>query len=179
MEEPHKEITLRPMELTDVDEFLTWATDDRVTHFTRFDTFTSRDQAIEYMKIPHPWLRAICVENRAIGMIFVIPIPNEGKRRAEMGYLLGLRHWGKGIGTKAVKMVASTIFKEWSELERLEAAVDVRNKGSQKVLEKAGFEKEGVLKKYMKLNGKARDMFMFSLVSHDHDHDQDQDLPII
>ena len=77
------------------------------------------------------------------------------------------QYWGKGIGTKAVKLVVNTIFKEWPLLERLEALVDVQNVGSQRVLEKAGFSREGVLRKYFILKGKTRDMVMFSVLSSD------------
>ena len=84
-------------------------------------------------------------------------------------YVLASKYWvwGKGIATQAVKLVASTIFVEWPHLERLEALVDVANIGSQKVLEKVGFSKEGVLRKYCLLKGKPRDMVMFSLLSTD------------
>lgn len=64
-------------------------------------------------------------------------------------------------------MVASTIFLEWPHLERLEAAVAVENLGSQRVLEKAGFTREGILRKYYLLKGKPKDAVIFSLVSTD------------
>jgi RimJ/RimL family protein N-acetyltransferase len=54
-----------------------------------------------------------------------------------------------------------------SHLERLEALVDVENIGSQRVLEKAGFQKEGVLRKYLFMKGKSRDMIMFGILSTD------------
>ena len=52
-------------------------------------------------------------------------------------------------------------------MERLEALVLVKNVGSQRVLEKAGFQREGILRKYMILKGKTRDMVMFSLIFAD------------
>ncbi|MCI72374.1 putative N-acetyltransferase, partial [Trifolium medium] len=51
--------------------------------------------------------------------------------------------------------------------KRLEALVDVENVGSQRVLEKAGFQKEGVLRKYWFMKGKSRDVIMFSYLSTD------------
>lgn len=76
-------------------------------------------------------------------------------------------YWGKGIATRAVKMAANAVFVEWGHLERLEAVVDVENPASQRVLEKAGFKREGVLRKYYLLKGKPRDAVMFSLLSTD------------
>ncbi|KAL3507931.1 hypothetical protein ACH5RR_033313 [Cinchona calisaya] len=89
------------------------------------------------------------------------------KIRGEIGYVLASGYWGKGIATKAVKLVASTIIVECPHLERLEALVDVENIGSQKVSEKVGFSRDGVLRKYWILKGKPRDMVMFSLLSTD------------
>lgn len=80
---------------------------------------------------------------------------------------MGYKYWGKGIATEAVKLVANTIFSEWPHLERLQARVLVENVGSQRVLEKAGFQREGILRKYMTLKGKIRDLMMFSLLSTD------------
>jgi RimJ/RimL family protein N-acetyltransferase len=88
-------------------------------------------------------------------------------KSAELGYVLGSKYWGKGITTCAVKQVVKVVFSEFSHLERLEALVDVENVGSQRVLEKAGFQKEGVLRKYLIRKGKSRDTIMFSLLSTD------------
>ncbi|PSS33856.1 Acyl-CoA N-acyltransferase protein [Actinidia chinensis var. chinensis] len=164
------EITLRPFDLSDVDDFMEWATDDKVTQFCTWDSYTSREQAIDYIKnqaIPHPWLRAICLENRAIGSISVTPGSGIGEKRGELGYALASKYWGKGIVTRAVKIVAGTIFREWPNLERLEALVAAENLGSQRVLEKAGFHKEGVLRKWAFLKGRSRDTLIFSLLYSD------------
>ncbi|KAL3505939.1 hypothetical protein ACH5RR_031321 [Cinchona calisaya] len=163
-------ITIRPIELSDVDDFVVWLTDDKVSRYCTWDTYTSREQALDYIKniaIPHPWSKVICIENRAIGAISVTPNSGNDKCRAELGYVLGFDFWGKGIMTRAVKMVASEIFEEWPYLERVEALVDVNNKASQRVLEKSGFQREGVLRKYKILKGYARDVAMFSFLSSD------------
>ncbi|XWS57949.1 hypothetical protein CRYUN_Cryun09bG0216800 [Craigia yunnanensis] len=47
-------------------------------------------------------------------------------------------YWGHGIATKAVKWAASQFFVDFPNVARLEAFVDVNNKGSQRVVEKAG-----------------------------------------
>ncbi|XP_016505363.1 uncharacterized protein LOC107823251 [Nicotiana tabacum] len=102
--------------------------------------------------------------DKAIGSISVTP---NSVIRAELGYVLAYKYWGKGIVRKTVKMVTSVIFTELPNLERIEALVDVDNKGSQRVLEKAGFLKEGVLRKYMVLKGRSRDMVIFSFLATD------------
>ncbi|KAL3812599.1 hypothetical protein ACJIZ3_013867 [Penstemon smallii] len=152
-------ITLRPIALSDV---------DKVSKFCLWDTYTSKEQALNYIKdhaISHPWHRVICIENRAIGTISVTPFYHGSDVcRGELGYVLAHKYWGKGIVTKAVKMVVDSVFKEWPKLKRLQALVHVGNKGSQRVLEKAGFEKEGVLRNYIVMKGEIVDSIMFSVL---------------
>ncbi|KAK9671262.1 hypothetical protein RND81_12G017800 [Saponaria officinalis] len=155
---------------TDVDDFMVWASDDLVTRFCRRDSYKSKEQAIEYINnvaMNHPYYRVICLNNKAIGVIKVKLHEGNDKCRGVLGYVLAREYWGRGIATWAVEMVASTIFEERLELERVEALVDVENIGSQKVLKKAGFVKEGVLRKYCILKGKIRDMIMFSFLRED------------
>ncbi|KAJ9182133.1 hypothetical protein P3X46_006159 [Hevea brasiliensis] len=163
-------ISFRPLEVSDVDDFMVWASDERVTHFCSFNPYTSKEDGINYIKntvISHPWFRAICLNNRPIGAISVTKNSGNDICRGELGYVLAGQYWGKGIATRAVKMVAKTIFSERPELERLEALVDVQNVGSQKVLEKAGFTREGVLRRYFILKGRSRDVVMYSLLATD------------
>ncbi|XP_077247268.1 uncharacterized protein LOC143887027 [Tasmannia lanceolata] len=169
-ENPLPEISLRPFELSDADDFMVWASDDRVTRFCTWDTYTSREEAVTYIKeyvMPHPWFKAICLKNRPIGAISVRRGYGCDKCRGEIGYVLASKYWGQGIATVAVRIVISSIFSEWPDLERVEALADVENPGSQRVLEKAGFVKEGVLRKYYIQKGKTRDMVMYSFLSTD------------
>lgn len=163
-------ITLRPFDLSDVDDFMVWASDTKVTDVCSWGPYTTKEECIEYIRtrvLTHPWFRAICLDNRPIGAISVTANSGSDICRGEIGYVLASKYWGKGIATRAVKMVIDTIFNEWPHLERLEALVDVENVGSQRVLQKVGFLKEGVLRKYFIQKGKARDMVMFSLLSTD------------
>ncbi|KAA8527623.1 hypothetical protein F0562_034982 [Nyssa sinensis] len=152
---------LRLLDLSDIDDFMVWTTDDQVNQFSSSEPFTTKEDAMNHIVdfiIPHPWYRAICLKDRPIGAILVTPNRGNDICRAELGYVLASKYWGKGIVTKAVKMVASTIFFDWPHLERLEALVDVNNPGSQRVLEKAGFQREGVLRKYYLHKGRPIDM---------------------
>ena len=67
----------------------------------------------------------------------------------------------------AVKMVISRVFEEFPGMERLEGYVNVETKASQRVLEKAGFQKEGVLQKYIIVHGKTIDVIMYSFLKTD------------
>ncbi|KAK2647048.1 hypothetical protein Ddye_022243 [Dipteronia dyeriana] len=121
------DISLRPLDLLDIDAFMEWAIDDKVAHFCTWEPYTSKEYGINFIKnivLPHQWFRAICIDNRPVGYILVTPNSGSGDRcRGELGYVLAFKYWGKGIGTQAVKMVAETIFDELPHLERLEALV--------------------------------------------------------
>ncbi|KAK3417502.1 hypothetical protein EUGRSUZ_H03446 [Eucalyptus grandis] len=167
-------ISLRPLQLSDVDDFMVWATDPDVARFCRWEPYTSRDDALAYIAgtvLPHPYHRAICLDGRPVGVVAVER--NEVARdacRGELGYVLGSGYWGRGIMTEAVRLAVAEVFGgARPELERVEAVVDVENKASQKVLEKAGFRREGVMKKYFVLKGKTRDAVMFSRLATDDD----------
>lgn len=97
----------------------------------------------------------------------VKPAPGEDRHRASIGYRIAYDYWGKGIATEALKLTVKSVFEELGYLERLEAIADVDNPASQRVLEKAGFRKEGVLRKYVRLKGESKDMVMFSFLSSD------------
>ncbi|KAM7252291.1 hypothetical protein ACFE04_024174 [Oxalis oulophora] len=165
------DISLRPFELADVDDFMVWSTDENVARFCSWEPHTDKEDVINYIKtaiLPHPWFRAICLNKRPIGYILMTPnSSNVNRCRGEIGYVLATKYWGKGIATTAVKIACKKIFDEWSYIERLEAFVDVDNIGSQRVLEKARFTKEGVLRKHYKLKGRTRDFVLFSLLSTD------------
>lgn len=67
----------------------------------------------------------------------------------------------------AIKMAIPVVFRDFPFLVRLEAFVEPENVGSQRVLEKIGFIKEGFLRKYGFNKGEIRDMFMYSFLSFD------------
>ena len=169
----YTQISLRPLDLSDLVDFMVWATDEKVAKFCSWNPYTDKEDGIKFINnIPSNflWYRAICLNNQAIGAISLCSRAGSDKCRAksaELGYVLGSKYWGKGIVTKAVELVVKIIFDELPYLERIEALVDVENVGSQRVLEKAGFQKEGLLRKYLFTKGKSRDMVIYSLLSSD------------
>ncbi|XP_028762336.1 uncharacterized protein LOC114720799 [Neltuma alba] len=164
-------ISLRPLSLSDADDFMVWATDERVAKFCTWESSTSKDAAADYIQNNAKscsLFQAICLGDRVIGFISVRSFEgnDEGRAKsAELGYVLGFKYWGKGIATKVVKQVVEMAFADLPDLERLEAVVDVENVASQRVLEKAGFRREGILRKFLFMKGKSRDMVMFSVIS--------------
>lgn len=163
-------ITLRPFKLSDVDDMMLWAGDDQVTQNIRMNAFKSREEALTFIReacIPHPWRRSICINNRCIGGVSVSPCSGDDRCRAELGYAIAAKYWSQGITTKVVKMVLSQVFTDFPDLVRLQALVAAENKASQRVLEKAGFLREGLLRRYAIVKGNIKDVVIFSFLSTD------------
>lgn len=66
-----------------------------------------------------------------------------------------------------MKIALSQLFKDFPDLVRLPAFVYVENKASQRVLEKAGFQREGLLRKYTFVKGRLVDLLLYSVLSTD------------
>ncbi|WCJ23808.1 Acyl-CoA N-acyltransferases (NAT) superfamily protein [Euphorbia peplus] len=163
-------ISLRPFKLSDADDFLKWASDDRVTRYLRWNSITTKEDALEHLEkvaIPHPWRRSICFDDLSIGYISVWQYSGDDRCRANIGYALAADFWGQGIATVALKMAVTVVFDDITELARLEALVETDNLRSQRVLEKVGFMKEGVLRNYGYCKGQIRDFVVYSFLSTD------------
>jgi len=83
-----------------------------------------------------------------------------------IGYYMDQQHNGKGYMTEAVILAVDFAFKEL-ELHRIEAGVMPHNIKSMKVLEKAGFHKEGIAIRNVKINGKWEDHQVLAIVGAD------------
>ncbi|MQM14341.1 hypothetical protein Taro_047269 [Colocasia esculenta] len=155
------EITLRPFQLSDVDYLLAWMGDDRVSHYTAWDTLASREEALDYLKntiLPHPCFRAVCVGGRPVGYVSVRPRTGTKRCRGRGSCSFAREYWGREIAPAAVRAMAAEAFREFPELERVEALVDVENAGAHRVMEKAGFVREGVHRRFYVRKGRLWDM---------------------
>ena len=178
-------VTLRGFTTDDLPEFLEWATDDEVTRFLMWDSYTSADDALNYLKntaVPHPWLKAICVDGKAAGSIvvdrragFTVRGAAAGSANAALnvcrgvlGYCVARKFWGQGVATIAVRKMVAMAFQGMPGVVRVEALVNQRNGASRRVLEKAGFQLEGAMAKYQLVKGELRDCFLFATYAPPH-----------
>ena len=81
----------------------------------------------------------------------------------EIGYVMIPSERGKGYCTEAVKIMVDHLFLS-KDIVRIQAHTNVRNKASQKVLEKAGFQKEGRIRKCSFIKGEWRDSYLYSIL---------------
>ncbi len=112
---------------------------------------------------------AITEGDQVVGSIGVFRCENIHFRTAEMGYYIGEAYWGKGIGTSAVEQACKYIFQH-TDIIRIFAEPFAYNIASCRVLEKAGFQFEGVLRSNAIKNGQILDMKMYSRIKETGEH---------
>jgi [ribosomal protein S5]-alanine N-acetyltransferase len=108
------------------------------------------------------WLITLSEGGLAAGMIDL----RLGVRRAEVGYVLAQRYWGRGLMTEAARAVVECVIAQ-PEIHRVWATVDLENVASQRVLEKVGMAREGVLRRWLvapNLGPVPRDVWSFSRI---------------
>jgi ribosomal-protein-serine acetyltransferase len=88
---------------------------------------------------------------------------NRVHRFANMGYWLRTSATGRGVATEATRQLAELAFRD-TDLVRLEIVCAVGNERSQRVAERTGAVREGVLRSRLLLHGQAVDAVMYSLV---------------
>ncbi len=83
---------------------------------------------------------------------------------ATLGYWMGEPFAGLGYMSEAVTAVSASAF-EVHRLHRIEASTVLNNTRSQGLLKKCGFEREGVAKSYLKINGQWEDHILFARIN--------------
>jgi len=98
-----------------------------------------------------------------IGTCTLLDILRE-HRRATVGYALGRGAWGHGYAVEAVRAVVGFAFGALG-LFRVDADVDPRNASSIRLLERLGFQREGLLRARYHLNGEIQDSAIYGLLA--------------
>lgn len=131
-------------------------------------------------RFPHPyrredgeaWLKVAAAETRPcnfaiewrgkfVGGMGLEPCRDIFAGTAEVGYWLGEPYWGRDIVSRALADLVRVGFDDHLFL-RLQAHVFAENIASMRVLEKNGFEREGVLRKHIRKNGVIHDAVLYA-----------------
>jgi [ribosomal protein S5]-alanine N-acetyltransferase len=147
-----QQIVLRPLQKTDNVALANLANNKNIWNNIRDAmphpyTEANADFFIDLVQKENPnHILAIESEGVFCGLIGLHRQNDVYRLSAELGYWIGEPFWGKGIGTKAVELMVKHGFENL-ELNRIYAGVYGFNLASMHVLEKCGFEKEGILRK--------------------------------
>jgi ribosomal-protein-alanine N-acetyltransferase len=110
----------------------------------------------------HPF--AILDGDAIAGTINVFHIMRESLQSCTIGYWIDKARNGRGLATGAVEDAVAYAFGDLA-LHRVEAATLLDNVASQRVLEKAAFERIGVARRFLRINGEWRDFLLFQRVA--------------
>ena len=172
-------ISIRKWETTDAKSLASALSNRKVMNNLRDGLpypYTEKD-ALEYIHFINnsdandTFAYAIDVDGTAVGSIGAFRQGNIHSRTAELGYYLAEEYWGKGIMTEVVRQLCEKLFIE-TDILRVFAEPFAYNIGSRKVLEKAGFQFEGILKNNAFKNGQVLDMALYAYTR------QDKQLPV-
>lgn len=101
-----------------------------------------------------------------IGGITLSNLRRGASQCGELGYWIGKPHTGQGHMTEALAVIVAHGFGSL-KLHRLEAACVPENEPSQRVLRRAGFRAEGILREYLKIDGVWRDHQLYARLATD------------
>ncbi len=113
-------------------------------------------------------------EGAMIGGITLGNIRYGVAQTGQIGYWIGQRYAGRGLMLEALGLLVAHAF-ETLRLHRIEAACIPDNQRSIRLLEKAGFRREGLLRSYLRINGIWQDHFLYALVVGDRPADLKRD----
>jgi RimJ/RimL family protein N-acetyltransferase len=108
-------------------------------------------------------------DGRVIGDVSWHPVmygPNEQSRALNIGVALYPDARGHGFGTEAQRLLAEWLLERF-DVERVEASTDVENFAEQRSLDKAGFTREGVIRRAQYRAGGYHDLVNYSFVRED------------
>jgi RimJ/RimL family protein N-acetyltransferase len=162
-----KNVKLRVMEKDDVPLFTEWVNKPEV--FGEYNPLHQMSKTEVEKMLDNPSdFQLFFVEKKdgsKIGFIahFHVLHLGTGSKLLEIGYSLVPSERGKGYCTEALEIMVDYLFLS-RDIMRIQAQTDQRNVASQRVLEKAGFKKEGTLRKNFFMRGEWTDDYIYSIL---------------
>lgn len=171
---PTARLLLRPFAERDAQAIYALQSNARVLRYWDSPPWTERSRADAFI--------AACrkMEEEGSGARFAIETRDNGAfvgwctmfrwnpvhRSLGIGYCLDEPAWGKGYATEAVRAMLQWAYGTL-DLNRVEAELDTRNAASARVLEKLGFEREGLRREDCVVSGEVSDSWIYGLLRRD------------
>jgi RimJ/RimL family protein N-acetyltransferase len=158
-------VNLRVMEKEDLPKLAEWFNEPEFMGEYNGLRQTSRTETEKILESPLE-LKDFFIEKKdgtKIGFITHFYVLHVAGKQLEIGYSLAPNERGKGYCTEAVNLMVDYLFLS-KESIRIQAQTDAKNVASQRVLEKAGFKKEGMLRKNFFMRGNWTDTLLYSIL---------------
>ena len=169
-----KRVTLRWLKESDVRDLYAIFSDPEVARYWSEAAYTEEGQAKELLdrirtsfasRSLFQWGVVRPDENRVIGTVTLASLDTQN-RRAELGFALNRDEWGSGLMSEAVAELVRFAFENL-ELHRLEADIDPRNDASIRLVERLGFQREGLLRERWIVAGEINDTVLYGLLARE------------
>jgi RimJ/RimL family protein N-acetyltransferase len=165
-------LLLRPVKFADVDAiFGSYAQDEEVTRYLIWRPHRSRSETRAYVErciaTPFEVERTYMILGRDDNVVRgAFALRQRATHRLDCGYVLARRWWRQGLMTEVLREVTLWALRQPSVF-RIGAVCDVENIGSARVLEKSGFVREGLLRRWLlhpNISDEPRDCYSYARV---------------
>lgn len=165
-------MALRLFEATDAAAVVAACSDPDIPRFTMMPEGLTESQATEWIERGLEWWPrgvarfavVIPPSDQTVGQIGIqLDLPT---RRAEAFYWLDRSARGQGIASEALEVVTAWAFREF-DIVRVQLVTHLDNQSSQRVAERCGFTREGVLRAWEPVKDKQPDVVMYSRLRDD------------
>jgi ribosomal-protein-alanine N-acetyltransferase len=156
-----KNVNLRVVEKEDLPLLAEWLDSPAFFNYAPFPQRSMTEFEKQYDNLPSDskWFVVEKKDGSKIGFVYH---ELEGSQM-EIGYALLPAERNRGYGTEAITIVVDYLFLT-KQIVRIQAATDLRNKPSQRVLEKSKFKREGIIRKAGFVGGQWQDEYLYSIL---------------
>ncbi|GAA0610094.1 GNAT family N-acetyltransferase [Kribbella sandramycini] len=166
-------LTIRRFEPADATAFAAYRSDPEVARYQSWETPLTAADALATVTdygagdpdAPGWFQYAVALDGALIGDLGLNLDPN--LMQAELGFTLAPAYQGRGYATEAVHGLLSHLFTT-KNLHRVSAECDARNTSSARLLERVGFQREGLRRSHTWIKGEWTDDLLFGLLSSDY-----------
>ena len=164
-------LRLRKAKLSDAEAiFRQYARDAEVAKYVSWRAHKDIEETREYVRMcllawdvgkAFHWVIERREDRELLGMM----IARVAGEKWELGYVLARRYWGRGYMTEALKGIITWAIRQ-RDIYRVWAVCDVDNAASARVMEKAGMQREGVLRRWSvhpNISSEPRDSFCYAI----------------
>ena len=167
-------VTLRLMSEADVPAIVAAVQDPEIPRYTRVPDVYGEEDARQWQRMASTGLRTgselptlvvDATDGRLLGAVSLHNLDPESGR-CSAGYWVAAEARRRGVARRALTLLCRYAFDEL-DVKRVELWIEPGNAPSLRVAEAAGFAREGLLRSFMHVGGRRRDMLMYSLLPVD------------
>lgn len=171
---PAARVTVRAIRSADLDDLFEINGDDAVTRFLPYKSWQTpadgsawltRMEALAAGGTAQQLVIERNADRKVIGTTLLFTF-DEGSARLALGYALGRKHWRQGYAHEAIHAVCGHAFREMG-IRRIEAEVDPRNAGSNALLLRLGFVREGMFRQRWITKGAPTDTNIYGCLAQE------------